>query len=121
MKKYNKPELKIEEIILEDIILQYGTNSKYYIIFDELDEDYRDFSDDTEKQSYISLLTSLFKAVQDVKSIFFEEDVNIMPVVFLRDDIYMIIKDSDKNKWSDLKIELEWTKEKIKNLYTLNK
>lgn len=102
--------------ILEDIILQYGTNSKYYIIFDELDEDYRDFSDEAEKQSYISLLTSLFKAVQDVKSIFFEEDVNIMPVVFLRDDIYMIIKDSDKNKWSDLKIELEWTKEKIKNL-----
>lgn len=102
--------------ILEDIILQYGTNSKYYIIFDELDEDYRDFSDDTEKQSYISLLTSLFKAVQDVKSIFLDEDVNIMPVVFLRDDIYMIIKDSDKNKWSDLKIELEWTKEKIKKL-----
>lgn len=64
--------------ILEDIILQYGTNSKYYIIFDELDEDYRDFSDDTEKQSYISLLTSLFKAVQDIKSIFSEEDVNII-------------------------------------------
>lgn len=102
--------------ILEDIIFQYATNSKYYIIFDELDEDYRDFADESEKRSYVSLLTSLFKAVQDVKSNFSEEDINIMPIVFLRDDIYMIIKDSDKNKWSDLRIELEWTKEKIKKL-----
>lgn len=102
--------------MLEDIIVQYATESKYYIVFDELDEDYREINDNQTSDSYIYLLTSLFKAVQDVKATFAETCVMIMPIVFLRDDIYMLIKDSDKNKWSDLKIELEWTESKLKDM-----
>lgn len=102
--------------LLEDIIMQYAGDAVYYVVFDELDEDYRDFKSDEEAQSYVNLVTSLFKAVQDVKNVFFESGLNIRPVVFLRDDIYMTIKDADKNKWSDLMIELEWTKDKIKKL-----
>ena len=102
--------------LLEDIIIEKATDSVYYIIFDELDEDYRDFNNEQETYSYISLLTSLFKAVQDVKANFSGFNLNVRPIVFLRDDIYMAIKDSDKNKWSDLIIELEWTKDKIKSL-----
>lgn len=101
--------------ILEDIIINHCDKSKYYIVFDELDEDYRDLSDEDTKL-YISLLTSLFKAVQDVKATFVGTDCHIMPIVFLRDDIYALINDSDKNKWSDLKLELEWTKDKLKSL-----
>lgn len=101
--------------ILEDIIMQYCDNSKYYIVFDELDEDYRDIKAEG-SASYINLLTSLFKAVQDVKATFVESAKQIMPIVFLRDDIYALINDSDKNKWSDLKIELNWDKNKIKKL-----
>lgn len=101
--------------ILEDIIINHCDKSKYYIVFDELDEDYRDLSDEDTKL-YISLLTSLFKAVQDVKATFVGTECQIMPIVFLRDDIYSLINDSDKNKWSDLKLELEWTKEKLKSL-----
>ncbi len=100
---------------LEDIILEYCDDSKYFIIFDELDEDYRSIkSSDHEQYNY--LLTSLFKAVQDIKYTFGSSKVNICPVVFLRDDIYSLIKDSDKNKWRDFKIEIEWTAEKIKKL-----
>lgn len=102
--------------ILEDIIIEYCDDSNYYIVFDELDEDYRSFRSSEEKEQYKSLLTSLFKAVQDVKSVFCQTSLHVMPVVFLRDDIYALLSDSDKNKWSDLKIELEWTEEKIKNM-----
>lgn len=101
--------------ILEDIILNHCDDSKYYIVFDELDEDYRDIAGDDNTQ-YISLLTSLFKAIQDVKATFLNSNRQIMPIVFLRDDIYALINDSDKNKWSDLKLELEWTKERLKSL-----
>ncbi len=101
---------------LEDVILTYCDTSKYYVVFDELDEDYRNVKVREESDLYISLLTSLFKAVQDVKSTFYNTHHQIMPIVFLRDDIYALIDDSDKNKWSDLKVELEWDKNKIKNL-----
>ena len=101
--------------ILEDIIMAHCDDSKYYIVFDELDEDYRDLAG-ADTSQYIALLTSLFKAVQDVKATFFGSNKKIMPIVFLRDDIYTLINDSDKNKWSDLKLELEWTPEKLKSL-----
>jgi len=100
---------------LEDIIIEYCDDSNYFIIFDELDEDYRAIKS-SEHTQYNFLLTSLFKAVQDVKYTFNATKINICPVVFLRDDIYALIKDADKNKWRDFKIEIEWTTEKMKNL-----
>lgn len=100
---------------LEDIILEYCDSSKYFIIFDELDEDYRGIKLG-EHESYNYLLTSLFKAVQDIRSTFKSTKLSICPIVFLRDDIYGLIKDADKNKWRDFKIEIEWSSEKIRKL-----
>lgn len=101
--------------ILEDIILNYNDDSKYFIVFDELDEDFREIKEENSHIAYTNLLTSLFKAAQDVISVFNNEK-NIYPVVFLRDDIYSLIKDSDKNKWRDYKLEIEWNKDKLKKL-----
>lgn len=100
---------------LEDIIVQYCDDSKYFIIFDELDEDYRTIKS-SEHDTYNYLITSLFKAVQDVKSTLSYSKPNICPVVFLRDDIYSLVKDADKNKWRDYKVDIEWTSDKIKEL-----
>lgn len=100
---------------LEDIILQNCDNSNYFIIFDELDEDYRTISS-SEHELYNFLLTSLFKAVQDIKYTFNSTRLNICPIVFLRDDIYSLVKDADKNKWRDFKIEIDWNTDKIKRL-----
>ncbi|WP_294224804.1 hypothetical protein [uncultured Chryseobacterium sp.] len=109
--------------LLEDIIDEYIDQSNYYIIFDELDEDYRDFESFEEQNQYKYLITSLFKAVQDIKIYFSDRRDIINPIVFLRDDIYSIIKDADKNKWTDFKIEIDWDKEKIKKMlaYRLSK
>lgn len=102
--------------VLEDIIINYSDSSNYFIVFDELDEDYREIRDSASTEQYIFLITSLFKAVQDVKSTFIGFNKNIKPIVFLRDDIYALIKDSDKNKWRDYKIEVEWTKPKLMDM-----
>jgi hypothetical protein len=101
--------------ILEDIILEHCDDSKYFVVFDELDEDYRSITESDDQVHYTNLLTSLFKASQDVVSIF-SGHKNVFPIVFLRDDIYKLIKDSDKNKWIDYKIEIEWTEKKLKEL-----
>jgi hypothetical protein len=102
--------------ILEEIIMNHLDNSKYYIVFDELDEDFNSINDKESFGAYTNLLTSLFKAVQEVRSIFGREKKCLYPVIFLRDDIYGLIKDSDKNKWSDFRIELDWNTDKIKRL-----
>lgn len=102
--------------LLEDVILEYIDDAKYYIIFDELDEDYREIQNEESHQLYSYLLTSLFKAVQDIKSIFKDSKHNIIPVIFLRDDIYKIIRDADKTKWGDFIVEIDWSIHKLKNL-----
>lgn len=94
---------------LEDIILQHIDDSKYFIVFDELDEDYRYQSIMETERPYAELLTGLFKAAQAVKSKFDEEEKKVTPIVFLRDDIYSIITDHDKSKWNDLCINLQWS------------
>jgi len=104
--------------ILENTILENLDDSNYYILFDELDEDYKNFKTDKEREDYFDLVTGLFKAVQDVKTLFKNNELNVYPVVFLRTDIYDLITYSDKNKWSDSIINLTWTPEKIKKLLT---
>lgn len=124
MVKKNKNNIDWIEIIdiLETTILENIDQSKYYILFDELDEDYKSFSSNEEKNDYFDLITGLFKAVQDVKYLFSENGLNVYPIVFLRTDIYDLITYSDKNKWSDSIINLIWTPEKLKKLlaYRLN-
>ena len=102
---------------LEDVIREYIDSSRYYVIFDELDEDYRNIIEAKQHDRYTALITSLFKAVQDVRATFSDEPaINLRPIVFLRDDIYEIIQDSDKNKWNDHKIELGWNRSEIQSL-----
>lgn len=100
--------------VLEDLLLANLDSAEYLIVFDELDEDYRDVLDPSNYKRYTDLLTSLFKAVQDVRSVF--QGRKLFPVVFLRDDIYDVLMDPDRNKWHDLKIALEWDESSIKEL-----
>jgi hypothetical protein len=100
--------------VLEDIIRNYCDDSVYYIIFDELDEDYKDMVENYGKSEYLSLITSLFKAVVNIREML--GSLKIYPIVFLRDDIYDLVQDSDKNKWNDFRIDLEWKREHIQNL-----
>jgi len=99
--------------VLESFLLQHIRN-KYVILFDELDEDYKDVIAPEKHKQYTELLTGLFKAVQDVRSKFSGRE--FFPIIFLRDDIYEILLDPDKTKWSDFKVDLGWTEDSLKNL-----
>lgn len=101
---------------LESVIASHIDDSTYYIVFDELDEDYKNIMNKTQYENYTHLLTGLFKAVQDIKSTFKDEQFRIFPIIFLRDDIYSVLTDADKTKWDDFKIDLEWDKKKIREL-----
>ncbi len=100
--------------IIEDFLLKHMDDSKYLIMFDELDEDYRDMLNPDNFKRYTQLLTGLFKAIQDIRSIF--RDFKLYPIIFLRDDIYSTLQDPDKTKWDDLRITLDWSEDGLKNL-----
>lgn len=55
--------------------------------------------------------------MQDVR-ITFKQEKHIFPIIFLRTDIYTLLKDSDKNKWRSFKVDMDWTEEKIKKMLT---
>ncbi len=101
---------------LEKMIFQNLDSSTYVISLDELDEDYKSSSDKGSTGDFQALLTSLFKAVQDIKSIFQRDSLSVLPVIFLRDDIFSQLRDPDRAKWIDLTIALDWNPDKIKNL-----
>lgn len=113
----SRPQSLIDRVNeLEDLILKSIDSKNYLIVFDELDEDYRNIIDKRQNEQYSSLITGLFKAVQDVRAVFSKKKFHLYPIVFLRDDIYELIQDSDKTKWNDLKIALDWDVDRIKQL-----
>jgi len=102
---------------LEDLLLRHAGAATYFVLFDELDEDYRDIILADQYHQYTALITSLFKAVQDVRlTMATNPAIRIFPVIFLRDDIYELVQDSDKNKWGDFRVDLNWDSEKIKKV-----
>lgn len=120
--KYTMKNLSIDNMSLsdkvsffEDIILENIDDSSYYIIFDELDEDYVNAVDCVAGNDYSKLLIGIIKAVQDIKSLF-SKRAKLYPVVFLRDDIYSLLLDNDKSKWDDSKLNIEWDEPKLKKL-----
>lgn len=102
--------------VLERVILEYCDDATYYFLFDELDEDYKAFPSEVEAHNYMCMLTSLLKAIQQIRTTFDVVQKKILPIVFLRSDIYSQLKDSDKNKWRESLIDLEWNTAKIKNM-----
>lgn len=100
--------------VLEHFLKGEVGADKYLIMFDELDEDYKDIIEPEKYKQYTELLTSLFKAVQDIRARFSTRKV--YPVIFIRDDIYEILQDPDKTKWLDYKADLEWDENSIKNM-----
>lgn len=117
-----RQEHKIEDIwqdlipAMEKLIVRNIDSSKYFIVFDELDEDYRNYWDKDSRFRYLSLITSLLKAASNVRRVFSDHSCSIMPIVFLRDDIYELLTDPDKNKWEDHLINLSWKKAAIRKM-----
>ena len=103
--------------VVEKFIADNIDDSNYYILFDALDEDYKDILQPDRKQGYFDLLVGLFKAAQNVRfALRGQVAANIVPVIFLRDEIFDLCRDPDKNKWLDRAILLNWSPTQLQSL-----
>ena len=75
------------------------TENRFYLLFDELDEDYR------KEPAYFHLLISLLKASYGVRQEL-RGCISILPIVVLREDIYSQLDDADLNKLDDVTVRL---------------
>lgn len=101
--------------ILETLLQEHlPDDQQFLVIFDELDEDYKEILDPDQSRAYFELLTSLFKAAQDIRSRF--DRKALYPIIFLRDDIYDFVRDPDKTKWEDLRVSLTWDTAQLQKL-----
>ena len=78
---------------------------------------YKDILQPDRKQGYFDLLVGLFKAAQNVRfALRGQVAANIVPVIFLRDEIFDLCRDPDKNKWLDRAILLNWSPTQLQSL-----
>jgi hypothetical protein len=94
---------------MRDFVFANIDKSKYYIMFDELDEDYSATRTTPRDSQYFSLLSGLMEACISVRAELQQVGANVYPIAFLRDDIYDQIVDQDAGKWFARKIELRWS------------
>jgi hypothetical protein len=85
------------------ITLLQSSGSKYLLIYDELDDRFRDDS------VYKNSLISLIKATDKLNLIFFEKGLETKVTLLLRSDIYSILNDPDLNKIKvDNAVVIDW-------------
>jgi|GEM_PF-1991922 len=99
--------------IYERSIAEYYDGSTYVIVVDGLDDEYNNVKD---KEGYYVVLAGLFKAVQEIKFNFQAPTYNLLPVIFLRDDLYGLISQADKTKWNDFRVSINWSTRKIQDM-----
>ena len=89
-----------------DLIKNIHTESYFFMIFDDLDEDF------TSKDESIRLiLLSLFRAIELLYKEFSRiSTINFRPVLLLRSDIFDCLRDNDLNKLDDYIFRLNWSK-----------
>lgn len=92
--------------ILEKLIAEHIDDSTYFVLYDDLDDDY-DLESARAESTYARLLGGLFRATIDIKAAF-DHRAKIYPIVFLRDDIFDMLTDNNKAKWSDCSVDLRW-------------
>jgi len=79
------------------------TENKYTLIFDELDDKFRN------EGVYKSTIISLVKIVDKVNMSFYDSNIDSKVILLLRTDIFSILNDPDLNKVEqDNSVKIEW-------------
>lgn len=88
---------------LKILLNKIQSPTKYFILFDELDEGYNQI--DASKRL---LLLSLFRSIENLVIDFKGYKINALPILTLRSDIFESLADNDLNKYDDFIIRLNW-------------
>jgi len=102
----NETSLPDRVAILERTVAEHIDQSAYYVLFDDLDDDF-DHASANPDSVYARLLGGLFRAAIDVNQ-HFGRQARVYPIVFLRDDIYDLLYSNNKAKWTDKTLDLRW-------------
>lgn len=90
---------------LKNTIIQalHTSQAKYTIIFDELDDQFRD------EDLYKSNIISLIKVTDRINSLFIKRNIDCKVILLLRSDIFYILNDPDLNKIEeDSAVKIDW-------------
>lgn len=95
---------------LENLIKNYlkiSPSSQYIIQFDQLDDNYTIYIKNDE---YFQCIISLFKVVYDINQTFYQIDVPVKIICYLRSDIFYEINnyDAESARWDQHKHYLNW-------------
>ena len=90
---------------LSEFLKTIRSDSKFYLLFDELDEGYS-----AHDKNLNLLLLALLRAVENTY-LDLKDYINFFPILALRSDIFNNLEDNDLNKLDDYIINLKWTKE----------
>jgi len=101
---------------LSEIVRAHLDDCQYLITFDALDDDYQEMLNADQRSFYLSLITSLFKAIDDVRNEINTNGRRLFPIAFLRDDIFDQLEDSDRNKWEDIILRLTWNRDSLQRM-----
>lgn len=108
--------------IISQIVLNICDKSPYYILFDELDLNYKSVSNLKPENKYHERLLGLIRATYEVYTSAKERGLKIFPIVFMRDDIFNKIRSTDKAKYYEKARFITWDANSLKELlvYRLN-
>lgn len=89
---------------LEELLSKIQTNSTFILLIDELDEGYR-----IKNINLNLVILSLLRATDELFHFFKKQNINCIPVLALRSDIFDNLEDNDLNKLDDYVLRLNWT------------
>lgn len=89
---------------LENLLSRIETKSTFVLLIDELDEGYH------AKGSNLNLvILSLLRSADELYNFFRKNEINCIPILALRSDIFDGLEDNDLNKLDDFVLRLNWT------------
>lgn len=92
---------------IKNYLKRYQTNH-YIIQFDQLDDNYTIY---ITNDSYFQSIISLFKVIYDINQSFYQIDVPVKVIGYLRSDIFYEINnfDAESARWDSCKLYLNWS------------
>lgn len=110
MKELPKVIFEINRTMTEHVMKCLNPNNNYYICFDELDIGFEKDDD------YYYMIIGLIKAASELHSKAKELNNHLNVCIFLRDDIYELLRFEDKRKISqNLLVRIEWDTQRVDN------
>jgi energy-coupling factor transporter ATP-binding protein EcfA2 len=109
-KEIIKPSNAVPDLEKKIIDILSRSTKKYFILFDEFEESLERIGNQSETSK--KYLVCLVKAVLDI----IKEYDQVIPIIFLRRDIFNVLRNNDKAKWYDIIHEITWNHAHIQKI-----